>query len=498
MGLPQIPVPTLDTARKPEKLYEFLRLFSDAVRKLNINTEQAPVVFRLTTDMIVTIRDMLQVDGVAPLNVDGLIGLLSQPQSAAIVVASALPDAANYMPGTMLVLTGSPDTFYYNKSGNPNTWQSISTTPTNMMTLDTAQVVTATGTKTVQATWLFEVAQNIINALDANLILTVQDTNAAGTAAAGVVRARGDTSNLSMIGHGTGRVLTRCGITMGGWNELFGAAGSGLLIDITGNFPMVLGTNGAERMRLLGAGGAAGLTLTVGQLIQMVGAIGAGTTQFEIKKSTADGGASIFKIDYEGDVTANDVTIRDLIQTNGSVAANSTGTSFDVDGLTGVGATAIFRTLFGGAAVMSVDGTGRIGHNGDLVTGGNANILGNTDLDGTLNVDGTSRLRGAVTVDTSINVGTGTTITKIVAYSPSLTPAAVAANTTAEQTFTVNGLTTSDCVTFPNKPTAQAGLGIVGVRVSAADTLAITFSNNTAGSITPTAAETYKFLAFRS
>lgn len=70
-------------------------------------------------------------------------------------------------------------------------------------------------------------------------------------------------------------------------------------------------------------------------------------------------------------------------------------------------------------------------------------------------------------------------------------PVAVAANTSAEQTFTVAGLAVGDVV-FVNKPTAQAGLGIVGARVSAANTLAITFANNTAGAITPTASETYR------
>lgn len=74
-----------------------------------------------------------------------------------------------------------------------------------------------------------------------------------------------------------------------------------------------------------------------------------------------------------------------------------------------------------------------------------------------------------------------------------LTPSAVSANTTAEQTFTVTGLAVGDVVAAINKPTAQAGLGIVGFRVSAANTLAITFSNNTAGSITPTAGESYVF-----
>ena len=81
------------------------------------------------------------------------------------------------------------------------------------------------------------------------------------------------------------------------------------------------------------------------------------------------------------------------------------------------------------------------------------------------------------------------------AYATALSPVAVAANTTAEQTFTVNGLVAGDTVLAVNKPTAQAGLGIVGWRVSAANTLAITFSNNTAAPITPTAAEVYNVVA---
>jgi len=78
-----------------------------------------------------------------------------------------------------------------------------------------------------------------------------------------------------------------------------------------------------------------------------------------------------------------------------------------------------------------------------------------------------------------------------------LTPAIVAANTTAEQTFTVRGLVYGSVV-IVNKPTAQAGLGIVGFRVSATDTLAITFSNNTGVGITPTAGETYLVFGGRS
>ncbi len=71
-----------------------------------------------------------------------------------------------------------------------------------------------------------------------------------------------------------------------------------------------------------------------------------------------------------------------------------------------------------------------------------------------------------------------------------LSPVSVAANTTAEQTFTVNGLIVGDFV-LVQKPTSQAGLGIVGARVSAANTLAVTYVNATAAPIVPTASELY-------
>ncbi len=71
-----------------------------------------------------------------------------------------------------------------------------------------------------------------------------------------------------------------------------------------------------------------------------------------------------------------------------------------------------------------------------------------------------------------------------------LSPTSVANATSAEQTFTVTGLQTTDFVNV-TKPTAQAGLGIVNSRVSAANTLALTFMNTTAATITPTASEVY-------
>ena len=78
--------------------------------------------------------------------------------------------------------------------------------------------------------------------------------------------------------------------------------------------------------------------------------------------------------------------------------------------------------------------------------------------------------------------------------SATLTPVSVAANTTAEQTFTVAGLLASSMVVV-NKPSVTPGLGIGGARVSAANTLAINFINNTASAITPPA-EVYSIGVF--
>lgn len=77
--------------------------------------------------------------------------------------------------------------------------------------------------------------------------------------------------------------------------------------------------------------------------------------------------------------------------------------------------------------------------------------------------------------------------------SKALSPSAVSANTSAEQTFTFSGVRATDFLCTVIKPTAQAGLGIVGWRITAADTIGITFMNNTGSPITPTAAEVYLF-----
>ena len=80
-------------------------------------------------------------------------------------------------------------------------------------------------------------------------------------------------------------------------------------------------------------------------------------------------------------------------------------------------------------------------------------------------------------------------------YEQALEITSVAANTTAEQTFTVTGLTTRDFV-WVNKPSHSTGLGVANARVSAANTLALTLMNTTGSAIDPSS-ETYFILAVR-
>lgn len=76
-----------------------------------------------------------------------------------------------------------------------------------------------------------------------------------------------------------------------------------------------------------------------------------------------------------------------------------------------------------------------------------------------------------------------------------LDPESVSANTTEEQTFTVEGAREGDGV-IVTKPTHTAGLGIANARVSATDTVAITYMNATGSAIDPPE-ETYRVWLIR-
>ena len=76
-------------------------------------------------------------------------------------------------------------------------------------------------------------------------------------------------------------------------------------------------------------------------------------------------------------------------------------------------------------------------------------------------------------------------------------PASVAANTSADNATTINvpGANVGDLV-IAFKPTTDAGLAVVDARVSAADTIQVTFMNSTASPV-DASSESWKFLVIK-
>lgn len=84
---------------------------------------------------------------------------------------------------------------------------------------------------------------------------------------------------------------------------------------------------------------------------------------------------------------------------------------------------------------------------------------------------------------------------KITTFSESLNPASINAASYSTQTFAVTGLDTNDIITV-NPPTLTSGLYLISYRVSAADTLSLTYYNSTGAPIDE-GAGTYKIMACR-
>ena len=78
-----------------------------------------------------------------------------------------------------------------------------------------------------------------------------------------------------------------------------------------------------------------------------------------------------------------------------------------------------------------------------------------------------------------------------------LTPASVAANTTANQNFTIPGLIASDMVVISDVPFGPAGVAPLYATASAANTLTVTYGNFTGVASTPTAG-THRFIVIKT
>ena len=105
------------------------------------------------------------------------------------------------------------------------------------------------------------------------------------------------------------------------------------------------------------------------------------------------------------------------------------------------------------------------------------------------NVDGSNPGPNSSTIPDTVQSPVGN-VWKLASFTVALTPATVAPVSSAEQTFAVTGLLTTDLVSI-NSPANVASIGIVGTRVSAAGVLAINFTNSSATTTGTPAAGNY-------
>ena len=111
-------------------------------------------------------------------------------------------------------------------------------------------------------------------------------------------------------------------------------------------------------------------------------------------------------------------------------------------------------------------------------------------------VQATVVLADAVLIDNGDGTYSIADATRVV-YTPTLAPAAVRANDDyVEQTFTVTGLTTGDTITVNQPAMTATHCQMVAFRVSAADTLALTFRSVSGSHLPPQGV--YRVVAIRS
>ncbi len=95
----------------------------------------------------------------------------------------------------------------------------------------------------------------------------------------------------------------------------------------------------------------------------------------------------------------------------------------------------------------------------------------------------------------AVNQNANPVVTKVRRYSQTITPAEVATIVVAEQDFTVTGVAAGDVLIGMQAAATGNASGVIGGRVKAANTISISFTNPTAGALTP-GAGTYEFLVY--
>jgi len=106
---------------------------------------------------------------------------------------------------------------------------------------------------------------------NANTVMTIQNLDVSGNAA-GVFRAQSDTAFGSLFAHSSVRTISRYGQTLAGYVELSATTGTGLIVGTLPSVPLILGTAGAERMRIDSTGRVGIGTLNPTVALEVVGA----------------------------------------------------------------------------------------------------------------------------------------------------------------------------------------------------------------------------------
>ena len=148
----------------------------------------------------------------------------------------------------------------------------------------------------------------------------VASTTDVTTGSLAVFEALSDASKLLIASHGSARVATRDGITLGGWNEILSGnnlgTNNGLLIDTQQAAPIVLGTNAGERLRITSSGtiGVASTTPWA-QFSVDTSNLAANVPEFDIGSSTR----SDFTVTQAGNVGIGSTTPSAALDVNGNI-----------------------------------------------------------------------------------------------------------------------------------------------------------------------------------
>jgi hypothetical protein len=93
---------------------------------------------------------------------------------------------------------------------------------------------------------------HIFDSADVNTFFVLENNNSTGTSAAAIIRAKADAAQVNFQAHGSGRTISRFGVSLGAWNEFLGVSGNGLVIGTnTGAGPLILGTAAVARIHIL-------------------------------------------------------------------------------------------------------------------------------------------------------------------------------------------------------------------------------------------------------